>query len=73
MEVASEAQLALMGLRSQRKDIDEVISFSQWDRKTALHRAIRLQNVPARPSVEDMWRIEQGNPAGYNTKCHVGI
>ena len=73
MDVASEAQLASMGLRSQRKGIDEILSFSQWDRKTALHRAIRLQNMPARPSVEDMWRQEQGNQAGYNTKCNVGI
>ena len=73
MEAASEAQLASMGLRAQRKDIDEIISFSQWDRKVALHRAIKLQNVPARPSVDNMWRQEQGNGAGYNTKCNVGI
>ena len=73
MEAASEAQLASMGLRAQRKDIDEIISFSQWDRKVALHRAIKLQNVPARPSVDNMWRQEQGNRAGYNTKCNVGI
>ena len=54
MDVASEAQLASMGLRSKRQGVNEVLDFSAWDRKAALHRAIRALNIPDRPAVEEM-------------------
>ena len=73
MDVASEAQLASMGLRSKRQGVDEVLDFSAWDRKAALHRAIRALNTPDRPAGEDTWRVAVGTTQGYNTKCNAGI
>ena len=73
MDVFSDEQLESMGLKQHRRDIDEIISFSNWTRKAALHVAIRAQNVPGRPAVDSMWRFAQGTPVNSATRCNMGI
>ena len=73
MDIYSESQLESMGLRPHRKDIDEIISFSNWTRKDDLHAAIRAQNVPARPAVANMWRVAQGTSIINVVRCNMGI
>ena len=72
-ETYSETHLQSMGLQPHRKDIDEIISFSNWTRKDDLHAAIRTQNVPNRPSVANMWRVTQGTSIMNVVRCNMGI
>ena len=73
MNTYSNSQLEGMGLTPHRTNVDEIIRFSNWPRKVTLHAAIRAQNVPGRPEVDDIWRIAQGTALMSVTRCNMGI
>ena len=73
MNTYSNSQLEVMGLTPHRLNVDKIISFSSWARKVTVHAAIRAQNVPGRPTVDNMCRVAQGTPLVSVTRCNMGI
>ena len=72
MEPPSKTQLEAMGLE-ERREPDEHLGFSAWERKLALHNYIKAQNATDKPQVDEIFRFERGTVTSSCVRCNMGI